>query len=291
MSAQWVYEVKWDGIRMLATCTAGRAVLASRNGVDHTRRWPQLAPVAASLPAGRTVLDGELVAFDGTGRPSFATLMSARADAPRVVTLCVFDVPVLDGQDLTHRPWSERRHALEQLGLHGTSWRTPETFDDGAALLAATAAQGLEGVVAKRRASRYLPGVRSKDWVKVAHRRTTSVVVGGWQAGGADGLKSLVVGLPTERRALEPLGAVGSGISGAEVAALLPVLTQLATPDCPFDPVPAVAGVHWVDPLLVIDVLHLGHTEGRQLRQAVFERARPDLVVADLADPYAGEGE
>ena len=290
LSSQWAYELKWDGIRMLVTCTAGRAVLTSRNGVDHTTRWPEVGPVAASLPTGRTVLDGELVAFDEAGQPSFSVLMSARGGGRDAATLCVFDVPVLDGQDLTGRPWQERRRVLEELGLHGTGWRTPDAFDDGAALFAATAARGLEGVVAKRRSSPYRPGERSKDWVKVAHRSTTSVVVGGWleQEGGADRLKSLVVGVPLTRARLEPVGSVGSGLSGVEVAALMPVLADLATPDCPFDPVPALASVHWVDPLLVVDVLHLGHTEGRQLRQPVFVRARPDLSAADLADPRAG---
>jgi bifunctional non-homologous end joining protein LigD len=289
LSAQWAYELKWDGIRMLVTCTAGSAVLTSRNGVDHTARWPEVGPVAASLPPGRTVLDGELVAFDEAGRPSFSILMAARGRAPGVATLCVFDVPVLDGQDLTGRPWQERRRALEGLGLQGVGWRTPDTFDDGSALLAATATQGLEGVVAKRRSSPYRPGVRSRDWVKVAHRRTTSVVVGGWQPGGADGVRSLVVGVPIEGDRLEPLGSVGSGLSGAEVAALLPVLAQLDVAVSPFDPAPDLAAAHWVEPLLVVDVEHLGHTQGRQLRQPVFVRVRPDLTATDLISSEEGE--
>lgn len=283
LSAQWCYELKWDGIRMLATGNGGRVSLSSRNEVDHTDRWPQLAPLASCLPKGRTVLDGELVAFDEGGQPSFARLMNAHGRAPTTLTLCVFDLLALDGQDLTDQPWSERRTALEQLGLLDVSWRTPDTFDDGAALLAATEEQGLEGVVAKRRDSRYQPGVRSRDWVKVAHRHTTSVVVGGWQPGGADGLKSLVVGVPGPEGLLEPVGAVGSGLSGAEVAALLLVLTELAVPGCPFDPEPALPLARWVEPLLVVDVEHLGHTEGHQLRQPVFVRLRTDLAPHDVA--------
>jgi bifunctional non-homologous end joining protein LigD len=283
LSAQWAYELKWDGVRMLVTCTAGRAVLTSRNGVDRSERWPTLAAIAQSLPPGRTVLDGELVALDGSGKPSFGVLMASRSSAPGAVTLCVFDVPVLDGRDLTRAPWSERRATLEQLELQGESWRTPDAFDDGAALLAATAEQGLEGVVAKRRVSPYREGVRSRDWVKVAHRRTTSVVVGGWQAGGADGLKSLVVGVPTPGDRLEPIGSVGSGLSGAEVAVLRPILADLAAAHSPFDPVPDLVAPRWVEPVLVVDVEHLGHTEGNRLRQPVFVRARPDLTPTDLA--------
>jgi bifunctional non-homologous end joining protein LigD len=277
----WVYEVKWDGIRLVVTAQGGRASLASRNGLDHTGRWPEIAPIAAQLPPGRTVLDGELVAFDDAGRPSFTTLMGSRRHD---IALCLFDVMALDGRDTTRLPWTQRRALLEALRLDGPHWRTPEVFDDGDALLAATAAGGLEGVVAKRRDATYQPGVRSRDWVKVAHRRTTSVVVGGWQPGGADGLKSLAVGVP-RGRVLTPAGSVGSGISAREASALLAVLADLASDRCPFDPVPKLPDARWVEPLLVVDVEHLGHTEGATLRQAVFVRVRPDLTPDDLAVP------
>lgn len=282
----WVYEVKWDGIRLVVTAQDGRAHLSSRNGMDHTARWPQIVPIATRLPPGRTVLDGELVAFDEQGRPSFTALMGSRRHdvAPSPVTLCLFDLMALDGRDTTRLPWTQRRALLEELALDGPHWRTPEVFDDGKALLAATAAGGLEGVVAKRRAAVYQPGVRSRDWVKVAHRRTTSVVVGGWQPGGADGLRSLVVGVPGGD-ALTPAGSVGSGISGREATALLAVLADLARERCPFDPTPQLPDARWVEPLLVVDVEHLGHTEGVTLRQAVFVRARPDLTPDDLVVP------
>ncbi len=279
---QWAYEVKWDGIRLLLAAEGGAVRLASRAGNDHTRRWPQLLPLGASLPPGRTVLDGELVAFDPAGRPSFGVLMSSRGGTLTPVTLCLFDVLVVDGEDVRTLPWQERRGLLESLALDGPAWRTPEVFEDGAALFEVTLAQGLEGVVAKRRASTYQAGVRSRDWVKVPHRRTVSLVVGGWQPGGTAGLKSLAVGLPLPEGGLEPLGSVGSGISIAEAQALLAVLRELASPRCPFSSAPALADAQWVEPLLVVDVEHLGHTEGHQLRQAVFVRARPDLTPPDL---------
>ncbi len=288
-SADWAYELKWDGIRLVTAAESGRLALASRNGVDHTGRWPRLAALAAQLPAGRTVLDGELVAFDDAGRPSFGRLMSSRGGALAAATLCLFDVVVLDGVDLSAQPWQQRRALLESLQLSGSHWRTPEAFDDGAALLSVTASDGLEGVVAKRRQSPYRPGVRSPDWVKVAHRRTTSVVVGGWQRGGADGLRSLVVGLPAPPGALQPLGSVGSGLSATESSALLAVLPDLATTECPFDPAPDLAGALWVEPVLVVDVEHLGHTDGLLLRQPVFVRARPDLTPDELLDPTGGD--
>jgi bifunctional non-homologous end joining protein LigD len=283
----WAFELKWDGIRLLGELLDGRLRLHSRGGVEHTARWPALAALADLLPAGRTVLDGELVAFDDAGRPSFGTLMAGRGVA--APTWCLFDLPVLAGEDLTGRPWTERRAALTGLGLEGPAWRTPGVFDDGPALAAATAADGLEGVVAKRRTSPYRPGERSRDWIKLAHRRTTSVVIGGWQPGaGHGGLRSLVVGTPTATGPLVPAGSVGSGLSGAEAAALLTVLAELARPTAPFDPVPALPEARWVEPCLVIDVEHLGRTDGALLRQPVFVRARPDLDAADLLESGAG---
>lgn len=279
----WAYEVKWDGIRLLASYEHGRLRLASRAGNDHTGRWPALAGLARALPPG-TVVDGELVAMDAGGRPSFGVLMGSEGGRRTPVTLLVFDLLTLDGRDVRDLPWTSRRELLEGLELTGSAWRTPDVFDDGVDLLAVTETGGLEGVVAKRRASPYRSGIRSPDWVKVAHRRTVSVLVGGWQPGGTGGLKSLAVGLPDGRGTLTPLGSVGSGISVTEAHALLGVLAELAAPDCPFDPPPELPEARWVDPLLVVDVEHLGHTEGHQLRQSVFVRARPDLDPSALGE-------
>lgn len=284
-SPEWAYEVKWDGIRLLVSLGEdGPVRLYSRNGTDHTARWPQLHGIADAAPPG-TLLDGELVALDAAGRPSFGVLMASDGGRRTPVTLLAFDVLRCDGHDVTTRPWHERRALLDSLALDGLAWRTPEVFDDGAALLQVTAEDGLEGVVAKRRTSSYRPGVRSPDWVKVAHRRTTSVVVGGWQPGGTAGLKSLVVGAPDADRALLlHLGSVGSGISVREASALLAVLADLAVASPPFSAPPSLPDVRWVEPVLVVDVEHLGHTEGSLLRQAVFARARPDLSPQDLLD-------
>lgn len=287
----WAYEVKWDGIRLLVSLGEdGPVRLYSRNGTDHTTRWPQLHGIADATPSG-TLLDGELVALDAAGRPSFGVLMASQTTGGRAqsrprtpVTLLAFDVLRCDGHDVTGRPWHERRGLLESFALDGPAWRTPEVFDDGATLLEVTATDGLEGVVAKRRTSPYRPGVRSPDWVKVAHRRATSVVVGGWQPGGTAGLKSLVVGTPQAGGALLHLGSVGSGISVREASALLAVLGDIAAASSPFTATPVLPDVRWVEPLLVVDVEHLGHTEGALLRQAVFVRARPDLSPQDLSD-------
>src|SRR4051794_14053292 len=182
----WQHEVKWDGMRVLVDVRRGAARLASRNENDATVSFPELA----ALPADDALLDGEVVVF-AEGGPSFAALAErmhvSRADrahrlAERIpVTLLIFDVLRLDGHDLMEEPLSVRRDALISLDLNDDRWQTPSTYDDGPMLFDATRQQGLEGIVSKRLTSRYRPGQRSKDWLKFAHRRRDSYVVGGWR--------------------------------------------------------------------------------------------------------------
>jgi bifunctional non-homologous end joining protein LigD len=160
----WAYEVKWDGFRAIVSTENGLRVRSHR-GWDMTELVPELAALPVSA-----ILDGELVAFDPDGAPDFALIcerMLMRRTGIRV-TYMAFDLLTLDGQDLTGAPYVERRAQLEALGLNGVYWQTPETFDDGQALFDAVCTHELEGVVAKRRDSRYRPGERG--WVKIKNR-------------------------------------------------------------------------------------------------------------------------
>ncbi len=295
----WAYEVKWDGMRVLATCAHGRFRLTSRSGTDATPRFPEVAGAAQGLPAG-TVLDGEIVAFDAAGHPSFALLapriQRTRADAIglRPVTFVVFDLLRLGADDVIALPYDERRRLLEDAVTPGPRVVVPDAFDDGAALFATTEEQRLEGVVAKRRDSRYQPGVRSPDWVKVPHRRTRSLVIGGWKARAESPgrLASLLVGTPTDDGKLRYEGAVGSGLTDVVSRAVVEVLGDIAVDDSRFHGYPApeqATGdvLRWVDPLLVVDVEHLGRTANGLLRQPAVVRLRPDLTSDDVVD---GEG-
>jgi bifunctional non-homologous end joining protein LigD len=293
-SSEWAFEVKWDGMRALATRHDARWRLASRSGSDISDRFPE---VAAALPADLgpgTVLDGEIVAFDDLGRPSFSVLApriqgrGERAGSPPV-TFLVFDLVHDGADDLLAAPYSQRRERLVARVPRTSRVQVPDVFDDGPALLSSTLAGGLEGVVAKRRASLYRPGVRSSDWVKVAHRRTRSYVVGGWKRGVDSGLAlaSLLVGTPTGDGLLEYDGAVGSGLNARVSAALLPVLRDLVRDDPPFhahEGLPSVTrdGVTWVEPFLVADVEHLGRAGQGLLRQPSLVRLRPDLGYDDV---------
>jgi bifunctional non-homologous end joining protein LigD len=201
----------------------------------------------------------------------------------------VFDVLRLYGVDLLDRPLQDRRATLERLALEGPHWQVPPAYDDGAALLAATREQGLEGVVSKRRTSTYQPGRRSPDWVKVANRKVQSCLVGGWrpEVGSEQRLGALLVGVPhgDPEGSLDYVGRVGSGISGRSAATLSELLRPLTRPTPPFVgelPRDDAVGSHWTEPQVVVEVEYLGRTEANRLRAPTFRGLRRDLAPADV---------
>jgi len=176
----WAYELKWDGERVLADLAAGVLTLSARSGTDITAAYPELAPLARAVPDA--FLDGGVVVLVD-GRPSAGALrerrharsagQARRLARARPATYLVFDVLRLYGVDLYDRPYAERRATLGRLGLSGPRWAVPPAFDDGPGTLAASREHGLDGVVAKRLASPYRPGLRSPDWVEVGLRPLT----------------------------------------------------------------------------------------------------------------------
>src|SRR5262245_44694755 len=288
---EWQHEVKWDGMRVLVEVSGGRARLHSRNENDATVSFPELA----SLPVPDVLLDGEVVAF-ADGLPSFGALAErmhvSRADRARrlaehlPVTLLAFDLLRLDGRDLLDEPLGTRRSMLVDLDLQDDRWQTPPVYDDGQMLFDATYQQALEGIVSKRLSSRYRPGLRSKDWLKFAHRRRESFVVGGWrpETDSVDRLGALLLGEPTAE-GLRYRGKVGSGIAGRKAVVLHEVLAGLTRPASPFaDVVPKVdaLGTTWVEPVLVVDVESLGPSAQGRVRQPSYVGVRADLTPEDL---------
>ncbi|MEO5708389.1 MAG: non-homologous end-joining DNA ligase [Nocardioidaceae bacterium] len=291
---QWLHEVKWDGMRVLVDVSSdGVLHIRSRNEKDVRVSFPELHGLA---DFGRDVLlDGEVVAFlDGI--PTFGALADrihvtqARRAAllaeSNPVTLLVFDLLRLDGEDLIGRPLSERREILEGLGLLDVHWQVPATYDDGPMLLEATAAQKLEGIVSKKRASVYRPGLRSADWLKFPHRNLGSYVVGGWrhETDSTTRIGAVLVGEPIDG-GLVYRGRVGSGLAGKEGQRLLGVLEPLLADASPFaDDVPKVdaLGTVWVRPEVVVDIAALGMTPAKRLRQPAYRGIRKDLTPDDL---------
>ena len=279
---------------------AGRLRFESRNRNDITASYPELRALNRALSSHRAILDGEIVAFDEDGRPSFGRLQSrmhvssestARRRAKDVpVAYLVFDLLWLDGHSLMELPYEQRRARLRELELQGAHWQTPDHHvGDGAAMLEASRASGLEGVVAKRLDSPYLPGRRSPCWLKVKNVRREDVVVGGWLPGEGkrrERIGALLVGVPEDGR-LRYAGRVGTGFSDAELDRLAAVLEQ--RPDSPFGGEPALPrDAVFVEPTRVAEVEFTEWTSDGMLRHPSYKGLReeaPSSAFLDAGSP------
>lgn len=286
----WAYEIKWDGMRAITTCS-DRGVRAHSSRLnDITPRFPELEPLAAAVGVD-VVLDGELVAMGPDGLPSFSRLQGrmhldrphdiARKAVEIPVVYVVFDVLRIDGTDTFALPYDQRRQLLDQLLEPGPAWQPAAVHrDEPTALLDAVIDRGMEGLVAKRVASPYQPGARSSDWVKVKPRRRQELVVGGLLSGdgGRSGSVAAVLVGYHDDRGLRFAGRVGSGLADDE-ARLLPDLTT-ARPGSPFaDEVPGVRGrtITFVEPELVVEVAFGEWTPDGNLRHPVYLGRRSDV--------------
>ncbi len=293
---RWGYEFKWDGVRAVAAVRAGVLGLTSRKGTDITMRYPEVAKLPAALAGHDAVVDGESVDMDDRGRPDFGALQNRmhrtgpevpRLAAARPVTYLVFDLLAWDGEDLTDRPYAERRDRLDALGLAGHRWvATPWFRGGGEGVHAASMENGLEGVVAKRLDSPYRPGVRSPDWRKVKNVRTQSVVVGGWRPGQgrrAGGVGSLLFGVPDDEGRLIYAGHVGTGFTDQDLRDLERMFTARTT--SPFSgalPRDVTRDAHWVEPDLVGEVAYAVWTADGRLRHPSWKGVRDDLEPDDV---------
>ncbi|MFL6239648.1 MAG: non-homologous end-joining DNA ligase [Actinomycetes bacterium] len=290
---KWAYEFKWDGVRATTYIEGGRARVLSRNDKDVTATYPELRELAESLGARQMILDGEIIAMDEDGRPSFGALqprmhVTQAAQIRRLttqipITYLIFDVLYLDGRSTVDLPYLERRELLDSLQLTGPSWQTPPSFaGGGAAVLEASKERGLEGVVVKALNSKYFPGKRSDCWVKVKNLRTQEVVIGGWKPGEgrrANLIGSLLLGVPDEKGELLYAGHVGTGFTEQALRDLGKDLKPFQRKDSPFaDAVPRehARGAHWVQPNLVGEVRFSEWTRDGRLRHPAWRGLRPD---------------
>ncbi|MFI6176751.1 non-homologous end-joining DNA ligase [Nonomuraea sp. NPDC051191] len=274
-------EVKWDGIRALVHLTDGLRV-TGRHGVEYTRRYPEISGFGVK----NAVIDGEVVALDQRGRPSFVRLQHRMhlTDPESAVlelypvTYMPFDLLCLDGRPLFDLPYRDRRALLDELDIGA-----PPYFPGDSDLLTATREQGLEGVVAKRLDSPYRPGVRSPWWIKVKHLSTRDVVIGGWKPGKgrrANGIGSLVMGVFTGE-GLTYVGHVGTGFTDAILDDLHQALQPLEIPRSPFTNAVPWRN-RWVRPDLVGEVGYTMWTDELRLRHPVWRGLRADKVPAEV---------
>jgi bifunctional non-homologous end joining protein LigD len=291
---KWGFEVKWDGIRTVAFVDHGHISLQGRNFTDFTRRYPEVRPLARELGARRAILDGEIVAFDAEGRPSFERLQtrmhlaSDSAVKRRVrdtpVVYVAFDLLYLDGHSTFALTYEQRRELLEALELEGPSWRAPAYHrGEGKALLDATRELGIEGIVAKRLDSTYDPGRRTGGWLKIKNVRDQDVVIGGWtpgEGGRSSTLGALAVGVMDEGK-LSYAGKVGTGFTEQTLALLQRELEPLRTETSPFEGRQPPKGTVFVEPKLVARVELREWTRSGTMRAPSFKGLRDDVDPQD----------
>jgi len=285
----WGAEAKWDGARGIAYVSGGEAVILGRSGQDVTSSYPELAADLVKAAGRRSlVLDGEVTAF-AADRPSFALLqrrLHVTQPAPALVaavpvTYIAFDLLYQAGRSLLRNPYAQRRAMLDNLGLAAAHIAVPPAFPGQAGALTAASRQlGLEGVVLKRLASRYHPGQRTSDWLKIRHLTTADIVIGGWLPG--TGRRSVLAGSVLAGHpgpaGLGYLGAVGSGFTEAELRDLTARLRELEQPASPFGtPVPPdiARRAHWTRPVLAAEVTYTEITPDGRMRHPVWRGLRP----------------
>jgi bifunctional non-homologous end joining protein LigD len=271
----WAYEVKWDGYRTLAFVDGGRVRLQSSNLLDVTHKYPELHGLPGAVAADRAILDAEVVVLDDLGRPRFELIQRHERQA----ALFVFDVLSIDGHDTISLPYEHRRRLVGDVLERGENWMVPaHRMGDGHALLEATGAQELEGIMAKRLGSTYKPGARTKEWRKVKHRRRVEVVIGGYTPGAGNrsgSFGALLVGRWLDRPGgtLSFAGGVGSGFTHRRLDELWARFADLRTDECPFDPLPPTSyrkGATWLRPELSATVEITEFTNEGFVRQAAF---------------------
>ncbi len=289
----WLYEAKFDGYRALVLKNGPRVTIISRNGNDLTRSYPAVRQAAEKLTANAAIIDGEVVAFDESGRPSFQQLQhrTAKATAIRYFT---FDLLHLNGTDLQGEPLAVRRAALRKLVAGSELEFSDELRGTPDQIVQAIASVGLEGVVAKRRDSRYEPGKRSGAWQKFKVQHRQEFVVGGYKPEHRT-FQSLVVGY-YEKRKLRFAGRVRAGLTAAQRATIFGLLRPLKTATCPFADLPTGKTGHWgegvteedmkaltwVKPTLIVEIAFTEWTRDGHLRHSAFVGLRGDKGARDV---------
>jgi bifunctional non-homologous end joining protein LigD len=305
---KWAVEVKWDGIRAIAYCQPGRVQLQTRNLNDVTVQYPEVRRISRALGAHDAVLDGEIVAFDEHGRPSFERMQQRihntdenvirRRMQTHPVVYVIFDILYLDGEDLTCEPYTRRRELLEGLDLKGDAWQTPShAVGHAEELLAASKEQGLEGVMLKRVDSTYSPGKRNGTWLKVKNVSRQELVIGGWTPGEGrrkEHLGALLVGYFEQdggKPVLRYAGKVGTGFKAADLTAIAARLAPLERKTSPFGAGPKPPkGAQFVEPRLVAEVEFREITKEGILRHPAYKGMREDkaadeVVLEQATDP------
>lgn len=286
--ADYAYEFKWDGYRAICYLDNGQTMVLSRNLHDITVRCPELRLLGEAYADRQLVVDGEIVALNADGQPSFSLLQRrmslkilaviAERTMQIPLTFMAFDLLFVDGQLLLDRPYTERRRLLEELELAGPHWQTsPYWVGAGQSIVATSKEFGIEGVVVKKLDSVYEPGKRSGAWLKLKNIRRQELVIGGWlpMTGHADTVGAILVGYYDQRRLIFA-GKVGTGFPEAFLIKLRDAFADLRQEESPFATNVPYKNARFVEPGLVAEVEFTEWTPQGTLRHPAFKGLRPD---------------
>lgn len=289
-TGDWVFEIKWDGYRAVATVGNQPTVFTSRRGIDLTEKYPELQRLGDLLAGTSAVLDGEIVVLDDQARSNFE-LLQQHGHGGVVARYVLFDILQLEGTTVTNLSWRDRRALLEDLvPADDPLIMVPPILGNDAELALATAEElDLEGIVGKRSTSRYWPGKRHEDWLKVKRVKTQDVIIVGWQPGKGNRshtIGSLLMAVPREGR-LCYVGRVGSGFSDTELAETAEILAMIGrkTPALEGVPREEAKDSFWVEPFLVAEVRYNIWLANDRLRHPVWRGWRPDIQPEEVALP------
>ena len=274
----YLYEIKWDGYRIISYVDKGKVKLDSRSAKDYTARYPVVTEALRQL-GHNVVIDGEVVVFNEEGLPDFDALQLYNGHSSPI-TYCVFDLLWLDGYDLMQLPLSARKQLLQDLVQDRPGLRFSESFDDGPRLYKEMLRINLEGIIAKKRNSPYVPDSRGMDWLKTPTRKRQEFVIGGWSESDKNrSFKSLLFGAYHKGK-LEWIGRSVGGYKEKEMPDILKKLMRLETTRSPFvNPVLDTKGAvtHWVKPELVANFEFATWTKSGRIRKpATFLGFRKD---------------
>ncbi len=290
----YIYEVKWDGIRAMIVINDGQVQIRSRNHRDITAQFPELTIPEESFRVSTAVFDAEIVCLDAAGKPDFKKVINRlqrknestieRGRVKNPANCYIFDCMYLDGRSIVSEPLMRRREWLVDAVKPDTPYRVSQVVDEGVALFSAAREHGLEGIMAKERDGRYLPGKRSKGWQKVKVRQTMDCLIIGYTAGKGD--RSPYFGAlhlsDADGEGADYLGKVGTGFDTSMMKKIYDELVKLQEVDKPIkQKLVDDAETVWVEPLLICEVQYASLTKAGTLREPVFLRLRPDLAISE----------
>jgi bifunctional non-homologous end joining protein LigD len=303
---QYSFEIKWDGLRAILYYTTDQIIITSRNLRNITSQYPELQQLREMLVGQQIILDGEIIAFNKKGHPSFPLLQQRMGlSSPTSiknkmleipVTYIIFDILYLNQRSLVDLPYTERRQILEKLNLTGANWQTPPYQQgSGKEILTAVSALKLEGIVAKRLTSSYTPGKRSENWLKIKNQQRQELVIGGWLPGKgrrSEGIGSLLLGYydialqqakeENKQQHFLYAGKVGTGFSTDTLHKLLAQLTPLRRTTSPFSTNNFSKTTIFVEPHLVGEFEFTEWTPNHTLRHPSFKGLRNDKSAQDV---------